>query len=1023
MLLRRSSLVAHRSLSLLRLAATAVVLSLLFSVPTAAAPAPVADGSPVAHPDRSETFSRSLNGVWSFKYVAMLDAGADEGFIAPAFDVSKWASIPVPAHWELHGFTEPRYGSDVRKGLGLYRRSFKVDKAWSGRRVFLRFEGVLFGFSAYVNGKPVGEWAGGFNQSTFDITDALSRDGGENILAVRVTTRPKGWEFDTMDCWGLSGIYRDVTLFALPETHIKDYTTRTTLQPDGSARLALAVVASDAGRIGGRLLSSTGEPVGAIDLAVPADGRASTHIDVARPELWSAEYPSLYRLELALKSADGRTTHELSTRVGLRHLTIEDAVLKLNGSAIKLRGVNHHEIWPEGRVSTDENTRRDLTLIRDANINFIRTAHYPPHPRLLELADEMGFYVIDEVPFTYGGQYLNDLAYRENLFSRARATVSRDKNHASVLFWSLGNENRLNDGGTAVAAYVKELDPTRPVMFPTVGDYFAENYRKMSDVAEIFAPHYPHPRRARELAAKLTRPILFTEYAHQRGLSRAAAGLQELWEICYESPRIAGGAIWLFQDQGILRTTDQPGKVAERDMLVWLDENRYYDTRGYVAMDGLVYSDRTPQVDYWLTRAVYSPIQIKADTLVARPGRQTLDLEVENRHDFRPLAGSKLRWSLLRNRAPIDQGVVALSALPRKTDTISIPVGLPDDPGSDVFTIELRCYDQAGRSIHERALHLDTGAFHVAPYAALRDTLPAANTELETTETSITVRRPGYQLRLDRATGRLSLLHADGTVLASSFGPHTGRNPTISDLRQRRERASLIWRGSLIDEATDLRTGARQLPEGVELTVSGNYLRPDKPDESVRGGYRLLVDKVGAITVSYDYKPVNATGEMLEAGFALAVPASQSQFRWLGRGPYASYPGKDRHTDFGLFHLHRDDLYFPGNRRAVEIASLAAPSGAGVLLAGHGMTIDLEKKEGVTILSHVSVVPLEHEATVVGVNVDVSARVPSEAIKSISGSFVLIPHSADWPAPLRAWFGSPTDRVDVLTPFLRSYDQ
>ena len=168
---------------------------------------------------------------------------------------------------------------------------------------------------------------------------------------------------------------------------------------------------------------------------------------------------------------------------------------------------------------------------------------------------------------------------------------------------------------------------------------------------------------------------------------------------------------------------------------------------------------------------------------------------------------------------------------------------------------------------------------------------------------------------------------------------------------------------------------------------------------------------------------MNATGEMLEAGFALAVPASQSQFRWLGRGPYASYPGKDRHTDHGLFHLHRDDLYFPGNRRAVEIASLATPSGAGVLLAGDGMTIDLEKKDAVTILSHLSVVPREHEATVVGVNVDVSARVPSPAIKSISGSFILIPLSTDWPAPLRAWFGSPSHRVEAFKPFLHSYDQ
>ncbi len=996
----------------------------LHAQPVDVLPVSVADGA------------RSLNGAWSFKYIPALDAGADEAFTAPGFDATAWKTIAVPGHWELQGFADPRYEDDVQPGLGLYRRAFRTGKFWRGQRVFLRFEGVLYGFSAFVNGKPVGEWASGFNAATFDITDALAPEGADNILAVRVTTRSKGWEFDTMDCWALSGIYRDVTLFALPATHLKDYTARTTLQPDGSAKLDLDFDASTAGQVAGRLLSPSGKPVADFDLALSADGRGSASAIIAHPTLWTAETPSLYRLELALRSvsanaatasASGETrpaTQKFSARLGLRQVSIEDGILKLNGTPIKLRGVNHHEIWPEGRVSTDENTRRDLELIRDANINFIRTSHYPPHPRLLELCDEMGFYVLDEVPYVHGRQHLKDRAYQETLYTRARATVTRDKNHASILFWSLGNENPINELGDNTARLVKELDPTRPVMFPTIGSYFAENYPRMSDVQDIYAQHYPPMQRVLEHARTLTRPIIFTEYAHQRGLARAGTAVQDLWEAFYQSPRIAGGAVWMFQDQGILRTTDDPRTVKDADLMAWLDDHRYYDTHGFFAMDGLVYADRAPQVDYWLVRKVYSPVQIKERELPVVPGPQTLSITVENRHDFRTLAGFKLKWSIQKNGAPLQRGTLPLTATPKHTETVSISAKLPAALGTDVFTLDLRCETETGRQLYERTLQLAPASPTPPRITALRTALPSAALALDVSDKHIAIRHPNYRLELDRATGRLSLLQPDGAVLVSDFGPHVGRHPTINDIGKTRERLPELWSGSLLTEATDLRTAARRLPTGdIELTVAARYPRPGKPDEAITGRYTLLVSPDGAIDVSYDYAPAHATGELLEAGFALALPTAQSEFRWLGQGPYAGYPGKDRHNDYGLFHLNREDLYFPGNRRGVELASVAAPSGAGVLLAGDVMTVDLENKEGATILSHLALVPGERSASETGENVDISSRLKASAIQSISGRFTLLPLSAEWPRPLATWFGPASSRVAVKKPFLRSYDQ
>ncbi len=973
-------------------------------------------------PVRMSEGAQSLNGDWAFKYISVLDAGADEKFYTPSYDIAAWKAIPVPSHWELQGYAEPQYADDVKEGLGLYRRSFSVPKSWRGQRVFLRFDGVLYGFTAYVNGKPVGEWASSYNPATFDITDALLPDSSENVLAVRVTTRNKGWNFDNMDCWALSGIYRDVTVFALPQVHFKDYTARTTLESNGTVKLYLGVVASAAGKVSGRLLSPKGKVVNKFELALPSDGRGATNLVVKTPQLWTAETPTLYRIELALQSGD-KTVQRFADRIGLRQVTIEDGILKLNGAPIKLRGVNHHEIWPEGRVSTEENTRRDLELIRDANINFVRTAHYPPHPRLIELCDEMGFYVLDEVPYIHGRKDLKNPAFQDALLTRARATVMRDKNRPSILFWSLGNENPITDLGNNTGKFVKELDPTRPFMFPTMGPYFASNYQKFPEYQEVYAPHYPPLKQARQYAETLQRPIIFTEYAHQRGLTRAGTGVQDLWELFYQSPRIAGGAIWMFQDQGILRSTGDMKSVKDGDLMVWLDEHRYYDTRGFYAMDGLVYSDRTPQVDYWQVRKVYSPVQIMERELAAKPGPQKLPIRVENRFDFRTLVGMKLKWSLRRNGSSLQNGVIALAAKAKGTESISVPVKLPAKLGSDVFTLDLRCEDENGREFYERTIRLDTGAAGDARWSALAASLPKATPGLEESESVITVRHPNFLLKLDRRSGQLSLLTPDGSAIVSAFGPHTGRNPTINDMAKNRERLAELWQGRLLTEVSELKTAARQLPEGSEITVGGNYPRPNKPEESIRGEYKLLIKPTGAIEVTYSYTPVNATGEMLEAGFALAMPAAQSQFRWLGQGPYAGYPGKDRLNEYGFFHLNREDLYFPGNRRGVELACLASPSGAGVVMGGNGMTVDLETKEDTTILSHLALVPGERSSNEAGENVDVSSRLKAGAIKSIAGKFQMLPLSASWPELLTNCFGLPGERIETRKPFFRSYDQ
>jgi len=980
-------------------------------------------------PPSGNADAMSLNGPWKFKYVTGQDAGPDEAFVKPVHDVSNWREIKVPGHWELQGFATPRYAGDLADGLGLYRRTFKVDAPKPGERRYLRFEGALFGYVVWLNGKKLGEWNSGFNPATFDVTDVLIP--GDNVLAVRISTRSRGWDFDTMDCWSISGIYREVTLYTLPATHLLDQVVRTELRPDGSAHVDLTVRASAKAELSATLVDPEGKAAGSCNLSLGSDGQGRGSMVVANPRLWNAETPSLYRLKMELR-VDGKVSQQLEQKVGLRQVTIQAGVLMLNGRPIKLRGVDHHEMWPEeGRVATEERLRKDLTLMRQANINFIRTSHYPPHPKLLDLADEMGFYVDCEVPFIHGREHLKDPAFQEDLYRRAKATVSRDKNHASIIFWSLGNENPVNPLGLNAGKFVKEIDPTRPITFPTMGSHFRTNWEKFPAYVDLYSPHYPSGSTISEYAGKLERPIVATEYAHMRGISRGGKGLQDAWDAMYANPRAAGGAVWKFQDQGLLREAKDPATVTNGDLMVWLDEHRYYDTNGYFGVDGIVYSDRTPQVDYWWLRKVYSPIQIEAAPSLVAEANGGFKVVTENRHDFRSLAGYVLRWTLRRNQTALDSGDLRLTVQAKAKETLLVPAKVPAQAGDDVYALELRCLNPEGQSVYERSLRIDTGCDQSHRSSVVQKSLPETTSVLTVDEAAIVVRNDRWRLRVDRQTGEVALTDAQGAMLFSAAGPHTGRKLLITELGKRREGEAKYWGGELLKAPKDLRTSAEKTKDGYLLKVAGTYARPGHPDQGIEGEYEFAIRPSGAIKVAYRYLPVNAQDNLVETGFTLATPATLTEFRWLGMGPYANYPGKDRHAEYGLHHLGRDDLYFPGQRRGTELALLTSASGEGLLLAADGQTVSVEHRGALNLLTHVSEggknskskAKDEDKVSAKDEGVDNKSDFKASSLKSISGRFVLIPLGKEWPAPLRSWFGASGRQAETLHPFLRSYDQ
>ena len=978
-------------------------------------------------------YTRSLNGEWSFRYLPSLAADLD--FAAPQFDVSGWVKIPVPANWEMKGFAEPSYGDELKDGTGLYRRSFQVPAGWQGRRTFLRFEGVAFGYEVWVNGRRAGESsASAFNRHTFDVTPLLLPSAA-NVLAVRVTTKPKGFEFDLNDDWSLSGIYRDVTLFSVPAAHVQDVSTRTALADDGAADLSVDVTLSEAdAEVRASLLGPDGSSVGDAVLKRAGDGRRTIVFHVDRPRLWTAETPALYRLRLSV-SASGKPLQTVEQRIGLREVSIAGGVLLLNGRPIKMRGVNHHELDPKtGRAVTELQMRQDLALMKKANVNFVRTSHYPPHPRFLELCDELGFYVMDEVAIGHGEKNLEKPDYRAAILARVEPTIARDKNHASVLIWSIGNENPITEVELEAGRMAKALDPTRPITYPKIGSYFLKNYERLPDFVDIYAPHYPSNATLQDYAHKLKRPTILTEYAH--GLGLATDRIQAQWEIIQANPVFAGGAIWHFHDQGLLRTSGQPADVDKPTQLAWVDKFHHYDTHGMDGADGMTYADRTPQIDYWQMRKVYAPVQF-----IESNATGPVSLTVENRYDFRTLGGIKLLWSLQRNGKAIRQGRIALSAAARGRETVAIPVSVP--ASDDIMLLQVRAIDEQGVQINEHSIRLKGAGQGWT--AGLQAKAEPAVTE---SASEVKVALPQWTLTVQRVSGQLNIRDHAGKVLVAGLYPHTGRKPTMAEAL--RSKTSPLWLSTMLETLEQAIVRVERRDGKVVLNVSGQYslqdasavqaaalqvaapsaiaddlvqgaakaALPGNGSGGLEGGYQLEIAADGSIAVSYDFVPVRAVGRLSEAGFTVMAPAGVDEFRWIGKGPFAGYPGKDRLNEFGIYHLNRADLRFQGNRRETELALLTTGGGAGFAMITPAADVALERSGERTLLSH--------NALLGGPgNKGTSPEVSFDAgkVAHIAGAFTLLPVPGAWPPALARWFGKPAPAREVLRPFYHSYDQ
>ena len=652
------------------------IIIILLGLVSLTATAQIGDAFKGVWPVTDNTVMKSLNGKWQLKVVK----GITDDKIVPAADAS-WGTIPVPGCWEAYGFCKPSY-SFPDSLTGYYRTSFTLPQEWKGRQVIIRLDGVLRGYDLWLNDKLVGFWEQAYNTCLFDLTPYLTKKafkGEQQQLSMRVYSRFKGHEFDNFDDWAPMGIFRDVTLFTVPKTHLSDLTVTTKTNGEVKVKAEMANVT----------------PKTSTDFEIlDAQGHVvSTTGMIPNPKLWTAETPYLYTLKVYVREK-GKILQTFTQKIGIREVSIDGNVLKVNGTPIKLRGVTCHSTDPKTvKVISDELTLKDMKLMKEASINYIRTSHYPREPRFFELADSLGFYVVCEAPFgSRGEKHLKKPDYFDILKTRVKATIDCHKNHPSIIVWSLGNENPLPKSCERVGEYAQQLDATRPYCFPQKGSTFRGiGFEKFPKQVPVYAPHYPTTSQLRDFYTKTDRPLIFTEYCHTLGISFEDHDRQ--WDIIERTPGIAGGSVWEWVDQGMPFTLKGGGSKwrtdgSERDQRVFTTIDGGFEMKGNFGTDGLLYADRTPLPNYYELQHNYARSFVSS----VNCDNVAVNMTVHNRYDFLNLKDNvTFHWALTNDRDTIARGAFSPNCAPRS----SVPhtLTLPSDIGPQTSVLSLLHFD------------------------------------------------------------------------------------------------------------------------------------------------------------------------------------------------------------------------------------------------------------------------------------------------------------------------------------------
>ena len=919
--------------------------------------------------DRTQSrYYMSLNGDWKFNW-AEKPADRPVEFYKPGYDVGKWAEIPVPSNWQMHGYGRPiylnmRYPFKVDppfiphdyNPVGSYRRDFRILNRWKDRQIFLHFDGVKSAFYVWINGRKVGYSQGSMTPAEFNITEYLKP--GENTLAVEVYRWSDGSYLEDQDMWRLSGIYRNVYLFAAPQVHIRDFAVRTDLD-DNYTDATLMIrpkIANYADRdlkgwtVEAQLYDHEGETVLGAALSRTASsivgerypqrdnvkfGLLETKIE--NPRKWSDENPYLYALALTLKDAKGEVVEVESCRVGFREVEIKNGELLVNGKSVKLFGVNRHEHDPDhGRAIPVSRMIQDIKILKTHNINAVRTSHYPDDPTWYDLCDEYGIYLIDETNLEthgLGGFFSNIPAWNTAFVERAIRMVERDKNHPSVIIWSLGNESGCGPNHATMAAWMHDYDPTRPVHYEgavgrPVDPYYVDMQSRM----------YARIPQIIRMATRTDddRPMVLCEYAHAMGNS--VGNLREYWDAIRSHKRLIGAFIWDWADQG-LRKKSPNGKE------FWAYGGDYGDNpnNGNFCCNGLVMPDRKPNPSLYEVKKVYQRIHVTP--VDAKDGT----FAVHNEYDFSDLSFTEVTWELTVDGKVIQDGILPkMSVAAGAQENIRIPFKKPNLLSGAECRLKITFALADDTSWAQKGHIVAWDQFKIPFEASKSDTMDLhemPSLELKQTAKKITVIGKDFEVAFAKDSGALeSYVHNGTQLVASPLVPNFWRVPIDNDNGNGMPRRLGVWRKAGPNRSAKAVRTEQVNPQIIRVTSEAGI----GVGKQSSCGTVYTVYGNGDVVVEIAVTPRGRNLPKLPRfGMQMAVPGRFNKLTWLGRGPHETYWDRKTGAAFGLYSGSVEENIHTyvrpqenGNKSDVRWMALTDADGVGLMAVGMP-TIDI----------------------------------------------------------------------------------